>query len=73
MSKNCPLNEQNSKNMLLLKIHKFYPIITKLCQNEVLHENLILTKFRNDWVKIVDFLLKAYFCLSPDLHVSECS
>ena len=25
------------------------------------YENLILTKFRNDWVKIVDFLIKAYF------------
>ena len=25
------------------------------------HEYLILTKFRNDWVKIVDFLIKVYF------------
>ena len=31
-----------------------------------------MTKFRDDWVKIVDFLIKAYFCLSPDLHVPEC-
>ena len=29
------------------------------------HEYLILTKFRIDWVKIVDFLIKAYFWLSP--------
>ena len=39
----------------------------KLCQNTVLmNEYLILTKFHNDWVKIVDFLIKAYFCLGPD-------
>ena len=25
------------------------------------NEDLILTKFRNDWIKIVDFLIKAYF------------
>ena len=31
-----------------------------------------MTKFRDDWVKIVDFLIKAYFCLSPDLHGSDC-
>ena len=36
----------------------------RLCQNTVLmNEYLILTKFRNYWIKIVDFLTKAYFCL----------
>ena len=34
-----------------------YEILTK----EGTHEDLILTKFRNDRVKIVDFLIKAYF------------
>ena len=47
--------------MLLLKNPQFlsdhYEILTK----EGTHEDLILTKFRNDPVKIVDFLVKAYF------------
>ena len=47
--------------MFLLKNPQFlsdhYEILTK----EGTHEYLILTKFRNDWVKIVDFLVKAYF------------
>ena len=28
------------------------------------HEYLIVSKFRNDWVEIVDFLINAYFCQS---------
>ena len=69
--------------MLLLKNHNFYPIFTKLCENEVLmrHEYIHLTKFRNDWVKIVDFLIKAYFlcvlflqhtliCLAKTVHLA---
>ena len=28
------------------------------------HKNMLLLKFRNDWLKIVDFLIKAYFCVS---------
>ena len=47
--------------MLLLKNLQFlsdqYEILTK----EGTHENLILTKFRNDREKIVHFLVKAYF------------
>ena len=36
-----------------------------LCQNKVCNpENLILTKFHNDWVEFVDFLIKAYFDLN---------
>ena len=46
--------------MLLLKNVPFLPndyeTWSKLCT----HEYLILTEFRNDWVKIVDFLIKAY-------------
>ena len=46
--------------VLLLKMHNFYPIITKLCQST--HEDLILINFCNDEVKIAnDFLIKAYF------------
>ena len=48
--------------MLLLKNPQFlsdhYEI---LISKEGTHEDLILTKFRNDRVKIVDFLVKAYF------------
>ena len=29
------------------------------------HEYLNVSKFRNDRVNIVDFLIKAYFCQSP--------
>ena len=47
--------------MLLLKNPQFlsdhYEILTK----EGIHEFLILTRFRNDRLKIVDFLVKAYF------------
>ena len=43
------------KNPQFLLNH--YEILSKLGS----HEDLILRKFRNDWVKIVDFLIKAYF------------
>ena len=47
--------------MLLIENPQFlfnhYEILTK----EGTHEDLILTKFRNDRVKIVDFLVIAYF------------
>ena len=46
--------------MLLSKNPQFssdhYEILTK----EGTHEDLILSKFRNDWDEIVDFLIKAY-------------
>ena len=31
-----------------------------------------MTKFRNVWVKFVDFLIKAYFWVSPDLPGTHC-
>ena len=43
--------------LLFLKIHNFYAIITEI------DENVVLINFRNDCVKIVDFLIKAYFGL----------
>ena len=53
--------QDSVKNMLLLKNLQFssdhYETLTK----ESTHEDLILKKFRNDPVKIVDFLVKAYF------------
>ena len=41
-------------------MHNFYPIITKLSHNKY-NEYFIVSKFRNDGAKIVDFLIKAYF------------
>ena len=49
------------KNMLLLKNLQFLPYHYEILTKEGTHEGLILTKFRNDRVKIVDFLVKAYF------------
>ena len=46
--------------MLSLKNSQFLPNHYETLSKGT-HENLILTKFRNDWVKIVDFLIKAYF------------
>ena len=43
------------KNPQFLSDH--YEILTK----EGTHKDLILTKFRNDPVKIVEFLVKTYF------------
>ena len=60
------------KNMLLLKNPQFLPNQYETLSKKGTCECLILTKFCNGRVKIVDFLIKAYFCLSPDLHVSEC-
>ena len=36
------------------------------------HELLILTKFRNDFIKIVDFLIKAYFWVSLNWDGHDC-
>ena len=33
---------------------------------------LILAKFRYDWVKIVDFLIKGHFWSSPHKPLSQC-
>ena len=49
------------KNMLLLKNLQFLPDHYETLIKEGTHEDLILTKFRNDLIKIVDFLIKAYF------------
>ena len=42
------------------KIHNHYETLSKWGPNE----DFIFTKFRYDWVKIVDFLIKAYSALS---------
>ena len=47
--------------MLLLKNLQFLPDHYETLTKEGTQEDLILTKFRNDPVKIVDFLVKVYF------------
>ena len=52
------------QNMLLSKNPQIFSDHYEILTKEGTLEDLILTKFRNDWVKIVDFLIKAYFCYS---------
>ena len=47
--------------MLLLENPQFLPNHYETLTKKGTHEDLILTKFRNDPVKIVDVLVKAYF------------
>ena len=49
-------NAYFDKNMLLLKNTQYLP--------DHYETYLIVSKFRNDRVNIVDFLIKAYFCQS---------
>ena len=46
--------------MLLLKNPQFYPNHYETLSKWGPNEDFIFTKFRYDWVKIVDFLMKAY-------------
>ena len=46
--------------MLLLKNPQFLPNDYETRSKFSSHEYLILTEFHNHWVKIVDFLIKAY-------------
>ena len=52
---------ESVKNMLLPKNLQFLPDHYETLTKEGTHEDLILTKFCNDLVNIVDFLIKAYF------------
>ena len=47
-------------HMLLLKNLKFLTNYYKTRSKSSTYEYLILTEFHNHWVKIVDFLIKAY-------------
>ena len=59
--------------MLLLKNPQFLPNHFETLSKLGTHEDLILTKLRNDWVKIVGFLIKVYFWLSPDSPGTYCT
>ena len=47
-------------HMILLKNPQFLPNDYETRSKLSTHEYLILTEFHNHWVKIVDFLIKAY-------------
>ena len=47
--------------MLLLKNPQFLTNRYETLSKYGTHKHFILTKFRNNWVKIVNFLIKAYF------------
>ena len=66
-------NPDSPKNMLLFKNPQFLPNHYETLSKWGPHENLILAKFRNYWVKIVDFLIKAYFWVSPDSPGTHCT
>ena len=65
-------NQYFVKNMLLLKNPQFLPNHYKFLWKWGTHDYLIFTKFRNDWDKIVDFLIKAYFWQSIDSPDTQC-
>ena len=46
--------------MLLLKNSQFLPNDYETRSKLDTHEDLILTEFHNNWVKIMDFLIKEY-------------
>ena len=52
------------KNMLLLENPQFLPNHNETSSQKGTREYPIVAKFRNDRMKIVDFLIKAYFCQS---------
>ena len=56
------------KNPQFLPLPNHYETLSKWDP----HKYLILTKFRNYLVKIVDFLIKAYFRVSPDSPGTHC-
>ena len=66
-------NADSTKNMLLLKNLQFLPNHNETLSKWDTHEYLIFTKFRNNWVKIVDFWIKAHFWSSPHSPIPVCT
>ena len=57
-------NVDFDKKRLLSKNPQFLPHHYETLSKLGTYEYLIVSKCRNDWVKIVDFSIKAYFCQS---------
>ena len=55
-------NLDSTKNVLLLKNLQFLPNHNETLLKGGVHVYLIFTKFHNNWIKIVDFLIKGHFC-----------
>ena len=66
-------NVDFDKNMLLLKNPQFLPDHYETLSKLGTHEYLIVSKFRDDWVKIVDFLIKGHFWSSPHWAAQVCT
>ena len=62
--RSVPKKSTHEKICFYQKTHIFYPIFTELCQNEY----LLLTKFRNDRVKIVGFFYYKHIFLQHTLY-----
>ena len=58
-------NPDSTKNVLLLKNLQFLPNHNETLLKGGIHVYLIFTKFHNNWIKIVDFLVKGHFWSSP--------
>ena len=75
----CPTNQNAEilhcvpgESILLFKNPQFSPNHYEILSKWGTHEDFILTKFRYDWIKIVDFLIKAYFWQSIDSPDTQC-
>ena len=66
-------NREWPKNMLLLKKLQFLSDHYETLSKWGSHGYLCLSKFRNDRIKIVDFLIKAYFWPSLDSTGTQCT
>ena len=58
------------KNILLIKNPQFYSDLAEILLMLPTHELIKLTKFDDDWTKIVDFLLVVYFWVSVIFLIS---
>ena len=56
-----PENDMWSRNMLLLENPQFLPKFFETWSKGPPHDLVIQTKSQRNWLKIVDFLIKAYF------------
>ena len=54
-----------SKNWLFVKVLQFSPNLYETWSRLTPHELIILTKFHEDWAKIVELLLIANFGMCP--------
>ena len=61
---NCP------RNMVLIKNHNFYPNFSETLLQPT-HEQIILSKLHNNWIKIVDFLILILYFRASSLFLEH--